>query len=129
MESGIKSAEDIYLELREIDPQIGIATVYRTMDILSSLGLVRKINFGSNKSLYFFSDNNISSPIYLICENCGRVIVNNECLNNAIRVRIIDDAEKNIFKNCNLKINDFQIFFSGLCDKCSFNEINELTKK
>ena len=130
IESGIKSAEEIYLKLKEIEPNIGIATIYRTLDLLSNLELIRKINFGSSKSLYLFSDNNSTSPIYLVCENCGRVVVNNKCLNSAVRVRLIDDAEKNIFENCNLMISNFQIFFSGLCDKCSVNkyEMNKLTK-
>ena len=124
-ESGVKSAEDVYLELKGIDHQIGIATVYRTLDLLSNLELIHKISFGSNKSLYVFSENNSKySSIYLVCENCGKVIVNNKCLNNAIKIRLIDDAEKNIFKNCNLKINDFQIFFNGLCDKCSTQDLS-----
>ena len=119
-ESGVKSAEDVYLELKRINPQIGIATIYRTLDLLSNLELINKINFGSSKSLYVFSKNNSkNSSIYLVCENCGKVIVNNKCLNNAIKISLINDAEKNIFKNCNLKINNLQIFFSGLCDKCS----------
>jgi Fur family transcriptional regulator, ferric uptake regulator len=124
-ESGVKSAEEVYLELNKINPQIGIATIYRTLDLLSNLELINKINFGSSKSLYVFSKNNNKDlSIYLVCENCGKVIVNNKCLNNAIRIRLIDDAEKNVFKNCNLKINNFQIFFSGLCDKCSTSDLN-----
>ena len=119
-ESGVKSAEDVYLELKRINPQIGIATIYRTLDLLSNLGLIHRISFGSNKSLYVFSKNSSKySSIYMVCENCGKVIVNNKCLNNAIKIRLIDDAENNIFNNCKLKINNFQIFFSGLCDKCS----------
>jgi len=119
-ESGVKSAEDVYLELKRINPQIGIATIYRTLDLLSNLELINKISFGSNKSLYVFSNNNSkNSSIYLVCENCGKVIVNNKCLNSAIKISLINDAENNVFKNCNLKINNLQIFFSGLCDKCS----------
>lgn len=90
------------------------------LDLLSNLELINKMNFGSNKSLYVFSQNNSKDlSIYLVCENCHKVIVNNKCLNSAIRIKLIDDAENNVFKNCNLRINNFQIFFSGLCDKCS----------
>jgi len=124
-ESGVKSAEDVYLELKGINSQIGIATIYRTLDLLSNLELIHKINFGSSKSLYVFSKNgNKDSSIYLVCDNCGKVIINNKCLNNAIKIRLIDDAEKNIFKNCILKINNFKIYFSGLCDKCSTQDLS-----
>ena len=58
------------------------------------------------------------TSVYMICNNCKRVITNNECLNRAIKIRLREDAEKNILKNCNLRIDKFQIVFTGLCDQC-----------
>ncbi len=119
-QSSILSVDSIYLKLKKVYPQISIATVYRTLDLLSNLGLIKKIKLGSGKAYYLNNKKYTNKhSIYLICENCGKVIVNNKCLNNAVKIRLVDDAENNIFKNCSLRINNFQIFFSGLCDKCA----------
>lgn len=119
-ENRLLSADDIYMKLKELDSNIGIATVYRTLDLLHRLSLICKINVGTDKSLYMLSKKckeEVSN--YLICENCGKIVLNNKCLKSAIKIRLKDDAEKNIYDNCKLKINNFQVFFSGLCDKCS----------
>jgi len=115
-----RNADDIYLELNKKNSKIGMATVYRTLDLLSSLKLIHKINIGSNKAFYLFpGDNKDNSAIYLVCEKCGKLVSNNKCLNNSVKVRLVDNAAKNIFKNCRLGVNHFQIFFSGLCETCS----------
>ena len=39
------SAEDVYGILRENDLEIGLATVYRALDLLSDLGILVRIDF------------------------------------------------------------------------------------
>jgi len=115
-----RSTDDIYLELKKDHPEIGIATLYRTLDLLSSLKLIHKVNIASNKSFYLFPGNSDdNSGIYLVCDNCGKLVSNNRCLNNSVKVRLVDNAAKNIFNNCQLQVNHFQIFFSGLCEECT----------
>ncbi len=117
--SNLYKADDIYFMVKKEHPEIGIATVYRTLELLSRLNLICKISLGSDKSYYMLSRNcKKETMVYMICDKCGTIIVNNKCLNSAIRIRMIDDAEKHIFKNCKLKIDKYQIFFSGICDKC-----------
>jgi len=115
-----RNADDIYRELKKKNHRIGMATVYRTLDLLSSLKLIHKVNIGSNKAFYLFpGDTEDNTAIYLVCDKCGKLVSNNKCLNNSIKIRLVDNAAKNIFKNCRLRINHFQIFFSGLCEICS----------
>lgn len=40
------SAEDVFLKVKEKSPEIGLATVYRTLELLAELKVVDKINFG-----------------------------------------------------------------------------------
>jgi Fur family ferric uptake transcriptional regulator len=111
--------ESIFMEVKKIDPSIGIATIYRTLELLSRLKLICRISIGIDKSMYMLSDDcRRDTSVYMICNNCKRVITNNECLNRAIKIRLREDAEKNILKNCNLRIDKFQIVFTGLCDQC-----------
>ena len=69
--------------------------------------------------MYMLSDDCMKhTSVYMICDNCKSIITNNECLNHAIKIRLREDAEKNILDNCKLKIDNFQVVFKGLCDKC-----------
>ncbi|MBC7333903.1 MAG: transcriptional repressor [Actinobacteria bacterium] len=114
------SADDIYMMVKKENPNIGIATVYRTLELLTRLDLICKISLGSYRSFYMLSENcKKEATNYLICNKCGRIITNNKCLDSNIRIRLKEDAEKNIFKNCRIKIDNYQIFFTGLCDKCA----------
>ena len=46
------SAEDVYLLVKEKSPEIGLATVYRTLELLAELKIVDKINFGDGVSRF-----------------------------------------------------------------------------
>jgi len=116
---GLVDAYEIFLEVRKKDPKIGIATVYRTLELLTRLKIVHRVSAGMDKSLYMLAEGTKHASVYMICENCKSVIIDNECLKDAIKIRLKEDAEKNILKNCNIKIDNFQIAFTGLCDKCS----------
>jgi Fur family ferric uptake transcriptional regulator len=112
-------AYQLFLEVRKKDPKIGIATVYRTLELLTRLKIVHRVSVGMDKSLYMLAGGSKHASVYMVCEKCKSVIIDNECLKDAIKIRLKEGAEKNILKNCNIKIDNFQIAFTGLCDKCS----------
>ncbi len=58
------SAEDVYLLVKEKSPEIGLATVYRTLELLTELKIVDKINFGDGVSRYDFGKK--GQPIFII---------------------------------------------------------------
>ena len=112
-------AESIFIKAKENDPSIGIATVYRTLELLSRLNLICKVDVGTEKSMYMLCEDCAKeTSVYMVCDNCKKVITNNDCLKNALKIRLREDAEEHILKNCNLQINKFQVVFKGLCDEC-----------
>ena len=46
------SAEEMYEHLRGDHPELGLSTVYRTLDLLTELGVARKDDFGEGYSRY-----------------------------------------------------------------------------
>ena len=118
--SNLLTADDIYMELKNEDPSIGVATVYRTLELLTRLKIVCRIILGSGRAYYMLSKECARETfIYMICDNCKKIITNNQCLRSAVRVRLKDNAEEDIVKNCKLKIDNYQILFTGLCEDCS----------
>jgi len=118
--SNLLTADDIYLEIKNVDSTIGIATVYRTLELLTRLKIVCRIILGSGRSYYMLSKECARETfIYMICDNCKKIITNNQCLRNAVKVRLMENAEETILKNCKLQVDNYQILFTGLCDECS----------
>ena len=69
------SAEDIYFKIHPLHPQIGLTTVYRTLDLLSRMGAITKFDFGDGKARYeLIKTGNDSHHYHLVCRKCNRVV-------------------------------------------------------
>ncbi|MBU1049720.1 transcriptional repressor [Candidatus Bipolaricaulota bacterium] len=63
-------AEEIYRIAQKERPQIGLATVYRTLTLLKELGMIRTTDLGENHGHYELRSD---EHIHLVCSHCGRV--------------------------------------------------------
>ncbi|MDA8227907.1 MAG: Fur family transcriptional regulator [Desulfitobacterium hafniense] len=104
------SAEDVYQLVKNQYPDIGIATVYRTLDILAELGILQKNDFGDGRSRYEFSSRNEHHHHHLICLRCGEVAEFDDDL--------LESLEAVIFKRSQFKVMDHDLKFFGYCQKC-----------
>ena len=70
------TAEEIYELVRVDTPEIGIATIYRTIQLLCELGLIDKLNLDDGYVRYEIGkeDKNEHHHHHLICVNCGKVL-------------------------------------------------------
>jgi Fur family ferric uptake transcriptional regulator len=67
------TAKEIYTRVVERDPSVGAATIYRTLDVLVSLGLVTRNDFGEGFYRYeLIRGGDDADHVHLICMNCGR---------------------------------------------------------
>ena len=66
------SVDGIRRELRRHGERVGLATVYRTLDLLVESGLVRAHEFGEGFKRYEPAGAQ-GDHVHLICERCGRV--------------------------------------------------------
>ncbi|HBG22546.1 MAG: Fur family transcriptional regulator [Syntrophaceticus sp.] len=104
------NAEELHFVLKQTDPEIGLATVYRTLEILSDLDILHKIDFGDGSVRYEFSEHEAHNHHHLICIKCGRIIEVNDDLLEALETWI---EEKTLFH-----ITDHQLKFFGYCRNC-----------
>src|SRR5829696_657712 len=70
------SAEEIYNRVKGSYPELGLSTVYRTLDLLHELGVVRKEDFGEGYSRYELATERMHH--HARCGECGTVIEFNE---------------------------------------------------
>ena len=67
------SSEDLYRLVRELDPNIGQTTVYRTLKLLSDAGLAREVRFGDGRTHYEHNYKHQHHD-HMICSRCGKII-------------------------------------------------------
>ena len=105
------SAEDIYLLVKDKAPEIGLATVYRTLELLSELKIVDKINFGDGLSRYDLrKEGAVHFHHHLVCMECGNV--------KEIVEDLLEDVEEIIEKDWGFAVKDHRLTFHGICKHC-----------
>ena len=105
------SAEEVYMLVKHQNPEIGLATVYRTLDILAEIGVLLKNDFGDGRSRYEFSRNDEHHHHHhLICTRCGSVSEFDDDL--------LESLEAVITKRNKFRIKDHDLKFYGYCNKC-----------
>ena len=101
------SAQDLYIELRNREQDMGLATVYRSLEALKLEGAVQVRTLANGESVY--------SPIqsdrhHLTCVNCGISVPINQCP--------VHDLEKQLEESHAFKVYYHTLEFFGLCQKC-----------
>lgn len=105
------TAEDIYGVTREQNPEIGLATVYRTLELFEGLGVISRLDFGQGGRKYEFAgDREKHYHHHLLCLKCGEILEFNEDL--------LEDLEARIGEQSGFKIVDHSLRFFGYCRKC-----------
>lgn len=68
------TAEEVLIEARKVAPNIGIATVYRTLERLSNIDVLYKTTFDEGKYRYELCDDDDSHQHHhVICPACGAI--------------------------------------------------------
>lgn len=105
------SAEDVFMLVKEIAPDTGLATVYRTLEILSELKIVDKINFGDGVSRYDLRIEGANHfHHHLVCYECGSV--------EEITEDLLEKVEGYVENTYDFEIKDHRLTFHGICKKC-----------
>ncbi|MBR7553315.1 Fur family transcriptional regulator [Allobacillus sp. GCM10007491] len=105
------SAEDVYLLVKEKAPEIGLATVYRTLELLSELKVVDKINFGDGVSRYDLRKEGAEHfHHHLVCVECGSV--------KEIEEDLLGDVEAIVQSRWSFEVKDHRLTFHGVCEQC-----------
>ncbi len=107
-EPGGLSAADILERARRAYPGLGLVTVYRTLEILSSLGLVRRIHMDDGCHTYALAQ--CSHGHHIICERCHRAIEFEGCE--------LRDLEDNVALQTGFQVTDHWLEMFGVCPNC-----------
>lgn len=108
------SAENVYERVKEQDPEIGLATVYRALQLLSDMEIISRLSFHDGFVRYEYSDkyknHSKHHHHHLICEDCGAVL---ECDDD-----LLDTMEKKLREDLGFEVHTHEVTFFGTCHDC-----------
>ena len=105
------TADVIFSELRDKDPNISLATVYRNLKLLADNGIIRKLTFVSGADHF---EPNVNPHYHFICDCCGKV-----CDVPMQVAETLDAAASSYIKGT---ITGHDLVFYGKCDDCCNSE-------
>jgi Fur family transcriptional regulator, peroxide stress response regulator len=101
------TAEDLFGQVNAQFPMMSLNTVYYTLGVLRTSGLVQEVNVGHDRARF---DANLTPHHHLICLGCQAIV-------DVMDPRLNDlDSPADIPKN--FKITSYQIAFRGFCGTC-----------
>lgn len=106
------SSEEIYDLVKVKNPEIGLATVYRTVQLLVELDVLSKLNLDDGFVRYEMNDHDGDQHHHhhLICSECGRI--------DEVREDLLESIEAEIERKYEFQIKDHKLKFFGLCKSC-----------
>lgn len=114
---GHLSAEDIFIFVHQEYPKIGLATVYRTLELFTKIGIIHKFEFGDGRNRYELSENIMEQHHHhLVCIKCGKII--NYTEDKEETGNCLKELEEYLSKKYNFKITSHELYFYGLCSNC-----------
>ena len=115
------TAEEIYEIVKTDFPEIGLATVYRTIQLLGSLHLIDRINFDDGFVRYEMGSalegTGRHRHHHLICIKCGRVL--------SFQDDLLEELEEKITGATGFRVVNHEVKLYGYCVECGGDLIEE----
>ncbi len=105
------SPEEVHQQGKAICASLGLVTVYRTLDLLAELGLVRRVHSEQRCRSYA---NASAGRHYLICQECHRVI--------EFPCDGLDGLIRSVRQQTGYTITEHLLELRGLCPDCQAKE-------
>lgn len=107
--------EQLYLYIKERHPglNVGIATVYRSLNLLEESGMVTSISFGAQGKKFELA--NKPHHDHIICRHCGVIV--------EFEDQVIEKRQLTIAKDNGFKLTGHIMQLYGVCSECSKQKI------
>ncbi len=105
------SSEEIFNIVKVTNPEIGLATVYRTLQLFTRLGILSRLNLDDNISRYeLILEDEAHTHHHLICDRCSKIFEVHEDL--------LDSLEKHVYEQYGFEVRNHKLKFFGVCSNC-----------
>ncbi|NIQ02755.1 MAG: transcriptional repressor [Nitrospinaceae bacterium] len=103
------SAEELYKIVSAKEPKIGLATVYRTLALLTESGLAAELDFGDGQKRYEHNYEH-SHHDHMICTECGKII--------EFHHPLIEKLQEDVAQEHGFQMTTHKLDMFGICQDC-----------
>jgi Fur family transcriptional regulator, ferric uptake regulator len=107
-ELGHATPEQICQRVQRVTPTVNITTVYRTLELLEKLNLVRHTHLGHGAPSYSVQEH---EHVHLVCHSCGRV--------DEVPCDLLDDLAARLDRGRGFRLDATHLALSGTCRECA----------
>lgn len=106
------SAEEVYNLVKEKAPDVGLATVYRTLELFSEFDIIHSMDFGDGRKRYEYGDREANGHHHhhVICLECGKIQEMGEDL--------LEELEMRVSRELDFEVVNHQLKIFGHCKNC-----------
>ena len=108
------SARQVFNRVRKKKPNISLGTVYRNLNLLEELQLIKSI--GHHGTKYF--DSRMDKHYHILCTSCHKIA--------DVEVSQLQDLECKVVEQTGFQLSDGKLQLFGSCPSCTSPITNEL---
>lgn len=104
------TADNLYDTMRKSGSSVGRMTVFRTLDLLAEIGVIRPIYQGSGAAHFILFED--GHHHHLVCTQCSQTVEFNDC-------SLADALSEQLAEQHKFQIAGHLLEIYGLCEDCS----------
>lgn len=112
-ELGHATPEDIAAKVKSTAGGVNISTVYRTLELLENLGLVRHAHLGHGAPVYHAAD--VQAHVHLVCARCDRV--------QELPIDVLAGLVEQVSAAADFVVDVGHVTLAGTCADCAGQEM------
>lgn len=106
------SAEDVYTLVKKRMPDVGLATVYRSLELFLEHNIIHCVDFGDGRKRYEYGNQEGEHHHHhAICMKCNKVIEINDDL--------LEELENQVYREHGFKVDNHELKLFGYCKECA----------
>ncbi len=102
------SAADVFTHAQRVCPDLGLTTVYRTLEILEQMGVIRRMHL--DDGCEGFAPASAEHGHHLICSQCQETVEFEDCNLNALLKRVSEQT--------GFTVEEHWLELVGVCPRC-----------
>jgi len=104
---GHATPEQICTQVQQSAPAVNITTIYRTLDLMERIGLVRHTHLGHGAPSYSEQEH---QHVHFVCHSCGEIA--------EAPVDLLDDLVTRLRADPGFELDVTHLALSGMCRAC-----------
>jgi Fur family transcriptional regulator, ferric uptake regulator len=103
--------DQILVRAQEIDPEVHLVTVYRTIDLLKKEGLIDELDLLHLRGdRHYYETHGPRDHIHVACLRCGKV--------REFESRLYEQLKEQISRDCEIQVSVSRTEVGGICNDC-----------